>query len=116
MKKLLGLVLLVGVVAVAAHYLKEGGLPFMQALAEDEQVLNRLEGELNALQREIAQAGRGAAVSGLDTTAQVAGAADRLERIEREYRQLKPKLSSEAALAAARRLEDRIEELTATLR
>ena len=52
----------------------------------------------------------------MDTTSQVAGAAERLDRIEREYRQLKPKLSSEAALAAARQLEDHIAELRATLR
>ena len=116
MKKLLGLVLLVGIVVVAANYLKEGGLPFLQSLSEDEQALNRLEGDLNALQRDIAQAGRAAAVSGMDTTSQVAGAAERLDRIEREYRQLKPKLSSEAALAAARQLEDHIAELRATLR
>jgi len=108
MKKVLALVVFVGIIAVAANVMVKGGLPFMQSLSEEEEELNRLRSELRAAVGEYRQAGRAAGLSGLDTTADAEAAIAAVDRIEKELADLRRELTSGAAKEAAQRLEDAI--------
>lgn len=110
MKKIIGVVLFLGVLAIGANILMKGGFPLKQALSEDQQQIDRLRSELRAAQAEFRQAGRAAGLSGVDTTAQGGAALAKVERIERELTQLKGSLSSDVAREAADRLQDEIQD------
>ena len=116
MKKLLGVVLFLGIVAIGANILMKGGFPFKQSLSEDQQQLDRLRSELRAAEAEYRQAGRAAGLSGVDTTAQGGGALAKVERIERDLRELKGTLSSDVAREAANRLLDEIQDFKNEIR
>lgn len=110
MKKIIGVVLFLGVLAIGANILMKGGFPLKQSLSEDQQQLDRLRSELRAAQAEFRQAGRAAGLSGVDTTAQGGAALAQVERIEQELRELRGSLSSDVAREAADRLQDEIQD------
>ena len=108
MKKLIGVVLFLIVLGVAANILMKGGLPFKQSLSNEEEQLNRLRSELRAAEGEYRQAGRASGLTGMDTTAQAGPALAKVERIENELVELKAKLKTDSAREAAERLHDEI--------
>jgi hypothetical protein len=116
MKKIIGLVLFLGIVAIGANILMKGGFPLKQSLSEEEQQLDRLRGELRAAQAEFRQAGRASGLSGVDTTAQGGAALAEVERIERELNELKRSLSSDVARQAADRLLEEIQDFKNEIR
>lgn len=116
MKKILPLVLLLGIAAVAAHFLTQGGLPFMQSLSEEEEQVQRLRSELRAAQQQYRQSGRAAGLSGMDTTSEAAAALDEVGRVERELKKLRARLTTDSGKLAAQRLEEEISDFKHELR
>ena len=116
MKKVLAVVAFLIVAAVAANVLMKGGLPFMQSMSEEEKAVADLRSQLRDAQQEYRQAGRAAGLSGLDTTAEAAGALRTVERIEKELRALKGELKTDSAKTAARNLEEEIQDFKQEIR
>lgn len=116
MKKIIGVVLFLGIAAIGANILMKGGFPLKQSLSEDQRQLDRLRSELRAAQADFRQAGRAAGLSGVDTTAQGGAALAEVERIEREVKALQRDLSSDVAKEAARRLLDEIQDFKNEIR
>jgi hypothetical protein len=116
MKKVLGLIVFLGIAAAAAHFLSDGGLSFQKSLSEEEQRIAELRSELRAAQTEYRQSGRAAALSGMDTTAEAGAALRRVDRIESELTRLKKELTTDSAKVAAQRLEEEISDFRAEVR
>jgi hypothetical protein len=108
MKKLIGLILFVAVIAVGANILSKGGLPFKKSLDDEQGQLDRLRSDLRAAENEYRQAGRASGLTGMDTTAQAGPALAKVERIEKELVELEGKLKSDVAKEAAQKLHDEI--------
>ena len=91
MGKLLALLVIVVAVIAVLHFATDGRIsPFgSAATSEEEQTLERIEGRIRAAQRQIRDAGRAVAVSGVDATAGAEAALADLEAIEKELKALK---------------------------
>jgi len=101
MKKIIGLLVLVGVALVGFNFYTTGtfGLPWMSGSTisggEEGATLNRLRGEFRVAAREYRQAGQSAAVSGLDTTDAAAAAMAAADRVAAEVERVAAKASSQ---------------------
>ncbi len=105
MKALIALVIVAIVALVAFNYFTTGELRLIPASPSVEtQELNRLGAQLHAVIREYKNAGRGAAVSGLDTTFEVAPIKRQVEEIEHDLRSLEKKLTRDKDREKAQRL------------
>ena len=91
MKNLITIAVVVVVGLVAFNYFQSGELAIVPggAASDDAQELNRLRGEFRRAAQELRQAGRSASVSGLDTTADVELALNRIEGIERDLQKMR---------------------------
>lgn len=116
MRKLLALVVFVGVVAVGANMLLKGGLSSLTGLSADQQQLADLESDLKGVERDWKTAVRAAGLSGVETTAEAGAAIADLDRIEKKLVKLERSLDSDVARAKARTLHDRIDDLRAEMR
>ena len=116
MRKLLALIVFVGVVAVGANVLLKGGLPTLKGLSAEQQQLADLDSDLRSVEKDWHAAERNAAISGLDTTADAEAAIADLERIDSKLTKIEHSLDSEVAKAAARKLRHRIEDLRSQMR
>ncbi len=85
MKKLLMLVVVLAVAWVGFQSMRAGRLAFMPpAVSEEESRIRELEKELASVRAKIAQAGRSAGMTGLDTTEDVSALMERQEELEKE--------------------------------
>jgi len=116
MKKVLAVVAFLVVAGVAANFLMKGGLPFMKSMSAEEKAIADLRSQLRDAQQQYRQAGRSSGLTGMDTTAEAAGALRTVERIEKELQALKKELNSEAAKTAARNLEEEIQDFKQEVR
>jgi hypothetical protein len=116
MRKLLALIVFVGVVAVGANVLLKGGLPTLKGLSAEQQQLADLDSDLRSVEKDWHAAERNAAISGLDTTADAEAAIADLERIDSKLTKIEHSLDSEVAKEAARKLRQRITDLRSQMR
>ena len=102
MQKIVLIVVVIVLGLLAYNYFTTGELSLMPAAASGEDgELNRLRGDFRAAAREFRQAGRSAAVGGIDTTDAAAAALEEVERVEKAVEALAkrtedPELKSEA--------------------
>jgi len=112
MKTLLMLLVVVVVALVAFNYLTTGKLAILPSgeTSDEARELNRLEGEFRAAAREYRQAGRSAAVSGVDATDAGSAALAAVDRVERDVQAFAKKTTSVELKAEARKLLKEIEQ------
>jgi predicted negative regulator of RcsB-dependent stress response len=85
MKKVVVLVLLALAAWIGVNYLRTGRLSLLPAAASPaEQHLHDMEAELASIEAQIAQAGRAAGATGIDTSADVSALTARKARLEKE--------------------------------
>lgn len=98
MKKLLVFILVVVGAVLAFNYFSTGELTLLPgtSMSEEDQDLNRLKGALRAAAQEYRQAGRQAALSGLDTTHAAGAALAAVNGIERDLKALRKKSDAPA--------------------
>jgi len=118
MKKILVLLGTVVVVLLVYNYVTTGKVSLVpgSSMSEQEEQVNRLEGDLNSARTSFRQAGRAAAVSGVDFTAEAAAALREVEAVEKALVSLKRRLTEEGAKEAAEQLEAEIREFKRELR
>jgi hypothetical protein len=89
-QKIVLLVVVIVVGLLAFNYFTTGELRLLpgESGSGDERELNRLRGDFRAAAREFRQAGRSAAVSGLDTTDAASAALAAVERVEKQVESL----------------------------
>ncbi len=116
MKKLVLLLAVVAVAYLGFTYITTGTLPFGMGTSPEAREITRLSGELARIERDYAVAARGAAVSGVDTTAEASAALEGVRRIERELQRIEKKLTDPKAKRLAADLRRRIDEFRASLR
>lgn len=112
MKK--GLVVLIVAVAglLAYNYVTTGEIKLVPgpSMSESETRLAELQKEVERARSRVAQAGRTAGMSGLDSTADVSAARRVVDDVHRSLEKLKPTLVSDAEKKRARELENAIAE------
>ena len=88
MKTLLMILVVVVVALVAFNYLTTGELKLLpgDSMSDEGHELNSLRGEFRAAAREYRQAGKSAAVSGMDTSHEAEAALATVDRVENEVR------------------------------
>lgn len=118
MKKILMVVAIVLVGLVGYNYFTTGEFSLMPSFASsaEERELGRLEDELDRARTEFKQAGRMAALSGLDTTADAETARRSVKNTEKDLKQLRKRLESPAVIAKADRLAQAIQGFYSDLR
>jgi hypothetical protein len=91
MRNLISIAVVVVLGLVAFNYFQSGELAILPggAASDDARELNRLRGEFRRAAQDLRQAGRSAGLSGLDTTADVELALNRIEGIERDLRKMR---------------------------
>jgi hypothetical protein len=108
MKKLVILVVVAGAGFFAWNQFTQGGFG-ARNLTPGQQRVRTLEEQIDAAGGQIAQAGRTAGVSGLDTTSDVESALRQLERIESELQALKRSAKEETTRQECDRLLRKVE-------
>ena len=106
MKKLVVLILIGVAGLVGYNYYTTGKLSFIPSsfVSGEEEELKRLEKAFRKAQNEIIQASRTASITGLDTPADVMGAMQEIERVEKALTALKRRMTQQAAKTKAERL------------
>ena len=91
MRKLIVLVAVVAGVLLAFNYLTTGELTLFpgNSSSEEERQLNRLRGEFREAAQEYRQAGRQAALGGVDTTYAAEAALEAVDRVEKDLKALR---------------------------
>lgn len=86
MKTIIVLIVIVVVALLAFNYFTTGEFTLMPSSSGSDEArdLNRLRGEFRSLAREFRQAGRSAAMSGMDTTAAASAVLSELGGVEEE--------------------------------
>lgn len=79
------------------------------SLTPEERMVQSFDERIDAAARQIAQAGRTAGVSGMDSTSDVEAALQELERIESEIQSLKKKAGAEEIRRECDRLLSKVE-------
>ena len=93
MKKLVLLIVLVVGAWLGVNYMRTGELAFLpKAASAAEQRLGLLEKELDGVNAQIAQAGRAAGMTGMDTTADVSALMVKKEQLEKAIAEAKKSL------------------------
>jgi TolA-binding protein len=93
MKKIVLLVVVLAGALVGVNYLRTGQVAlFPAALSQEEKALRDLERELEAVEAQMAQAGRTASMTGADTTGDVAALLQEKERLEQQIAAARKKL------------------------
>ena len=96
---------------VAYNYFTTGEISLTSSptLSEEEQEVKSLADSFNEAQREVRQAERTGAVSGVGNLGAVEDAINEIDRIQNDLAALKSSLESESAIEQAERLEGEIE-------
>ena len=93
MKKLALLVVVLVGVWLGVNYMRTGQFSFLPtALSADEQQVRDLERELAGVNAELAQSGRAAGMTGMDTTADVSALMQKKERIEKQLEEARRRI------------------------
>lgn len=93
MKKLLILIVVLGVAWVGVNYMRTGQISLLPAaMSDEERELRELRDELAAVESQIASAGRSAGISGIDMTADVDGLLKKKEQLEEKIAKARNKL------------------------
>jgi len=98
MKKLIWLIIIVVIGIVVYNH-------FIAPLSEEEQKVKVLEGEFNSAIKDFHQAERSAGISGMDSTADLDDAIDKVKLVKEKLEELKEKLTSESARERADKLK-----------
>ncbi len=117
MKKLLLLLLVVAAAVLLIQHFTGRSLTLGLGQSPESKEVARLSSELSSVARDYATAGRGAAISGVDTTLDAQAALDTIQRIEDELLKVEKRIkpSDPAARAAAAELHRRIKDLRASI-
>jgi hypothetical protein len=101
MQKIVLIVVVIVLGLLAYNYFTSGELSLMpgSSSSDEGKELNQLRGEFRAAAREFRQAGRSAAISGVDTTHDASAAIAAVERVEKKVEEL-AKNSKDADLRA----------------
>ena len=112
MKKLLIVVAALAFGLVAYNFTTTGEVTLIPSLgmSQEEQAVKDLENRFESAKRELAQAHRASAVSGIDSTSGAEGSRRSIEGIAKELASLRKGLSDDSAKGRATRLADAIEE------
>ena len=93
MKKLALLVVVLVGIWLGMNYMRTGQFSFLPtALSADEQQVRDLERELAGVNAELAQSGRAAGMTGMDTTADVSALMQKKERIEKQLEEARRRI------------------------
>lgn len=93
MKKLILLVILGLGVWVGINYVKTGKISVLPVeLTAVEQELKDLEADLRSINKQIAQEGRAAGMTGMDTTGAVSRLMEKKKKVEKQIKELRGKL------------------------
>jgi hypothetical protein len=93
MKKVVLLLVVVLAVWLGVNYMRTGKLTLMPAaMSEEQRHLQDLETELKGIDAKIAQAGRAAGLTGMDTTADVSALMVRKEQLQKEIAEARKQL------------------------
>ena len=97
---------------VAYNYFTTGEMTLSPSstLSEEEQEVKSLADSFNEAQKEVRQAERTGAVSGVGNLGAVEDAINEIDRIQNDLTTLKSSLESDSAIEEAERLERKIEE------
>jgi hypothetical protein len=88
-KKLLVLIVLALAVWVGVNYVRTGKVSlFPVELSAEQREIQELEEELRSIDKQMAQAGRAAGLTGVDTSADVSGLMERKQRIQERLAEL----------------------------
>jgi hypothetical protein len=118
MKKVVGILVVLVVGLVVVNYLRTGEIGLLPASSgsPEEEEVRQLEGRFAAAKREFSQAARASALGGgMDMTGDAEVALDEVKRIEQALRDLKPRLTQDAAIGRAESLAAAIAEFRRTL-
>ena len=92
MKKLLLLIVVLGVAWVGLQSMRAGRLAWMPpAMTEEDIRIREIEKELASIKSQISQAGRTAGMTGMDTTGDVSALMERQEELEKELAEARKK-------------------------
>ena len=102
MKALFAIIVIIVVALIAFNYTTTGKFTLIPggATSDEDRAVRLLRGEFREAARAYLQAGRGAAISGIDTTAGAEAALREVERIEKEAKKLKRELTEDGAREA----------------
>lgn len=93
MKKLVILVVVLVGVWLGANYVRTGQFSFLPtALSPEEQQVRDLERELQGINSELAQSGRAAGMTGMDTTTDVSALMQKKARIEKQLEEARRRI------------------------
>lgn len=95
MKKLLLLILVIGVAWIGITYLSTGRMPWQSISAEEQQVID-LRMELGTIRQQWASAGR-ASTFGMDTSGITDAPVEKLQRLEQRLKDLNARLKTPEA-------------------
>ena len=117
MKKALVVVALMVGGLLAYNFVTVGQLTIIpgSTLSEEEEELEALESRFEAARSRMTQANRAAGMTGSDTTADAEAALRQVERVEKELKEVMPKLSSDSARQKATALQREIQEFKKSL-
>src|SRR5882672_4656080 len=94
MKKLAILVVILVGVWLGVNYVRTGQFSFLPtALSPEEQQVRDLERDLAGVNQELAQSGRAAGMTGMDTTSDVSALMQKKEKIEKQLEEARRKVS-----------------------
>jgi hypothetical protein len=93
MKKLVVLIVVLVAVWLGVNYFRTGQFSFLPtALSAEEQHVRDLEREIVSINEQMAQAGRAAGMTGMDTTQDVSALMEKKTRLEKELEQARKKV------------------------
>lgn len=90
MKKLLILIVLALAVWVGINYVRTGKISLFPAeVSAEQKEIQDLEEELKSIDKQMAEAGRAAGLTGIDTSSDVSGLMERKQRIQERLAELR---------------------------
>ncbi len=93
MKKVVLLVVVLVGVWLGVNYVRTGQFSFLPtALSAEEQQVRDLERELQGINNELAQSGRTAGMTGMDTTTDVSALMQKKEKVEKQLEEARRKI------------------------
>jgi hypothetical protein len=118
MKKAVGLLVVLVVGLVVVNYVRTGEIGLLPAASgsPEEEEVRKLEGRFAAAKREFSQSVRASALGGgMDMSGDASAALSEVDRVGQALRDLRPRLTDEAARDRAASLERAISEFRRTL-
>jgi len=93
MKKLVLLVIVIGVAWLGVNFVRTGSLSFSpKTVSAEEEHLQALQRDLDDVNSQMASAGRAAGMTGMDTTSDVSALMVKKEKLEKEIAEARAKL------------------------